>query len=139
MKRTLTILAIAAATTAATVIVAPSANADTAFIANGDYVHRSDGYASAHAWWEKVGGTGTTAKVTICLEKKSGSGWSTKVCESAVLLPGSGGSGRRVTAKYPCGTVYGPFDWRSTIHVAVTGESTVPMVAYTAEQWIACS
>lgn len=88
---------------------------------NGDYVHVSSNQASAHAWWVVNDCNEEYANVCISLQDYV-DGWHTVTgATCAVLLPGTGGSGRRVTGKKDCAST-GKTWWRSYITVETSGE-----------------
>jgi hypothetical protein len=94
------------------------------YAANGDYVHVTKGRASGHAWWQWIspGAPPRTAFVSIGLQKYTGARWvAVAVNNHQALLPGDGGSGRRVPVSFPCkGTALTP--WRTAIYASVNAQ-----------------
>lgn len=105
---------------AATIQGASAAVITYTYAANGDYVHTSSGEASAHAWWEwtSVGAPARTAYVSVGLQKYTGGRWVAMAVADGTLAEGSGGTGRRITVKFPCsGTAL--TSWRTGIYASV--------------------
>ncbi|RII08551.1 hypothetical protein DSC45_33080 [Streptomyces sp. YIM 130001] len=123
---------------AAPASAAPSAGA---FVTNGDRVHVSSTpprTASAHAWWIKINGPGTKAKVTIWLEMKSTGGKWHAVSKGAKTVKSGGGSARRAVARKKCSNSK-PRMWRTKIDVDIVGVADSPEKVYTKAVKVKCA
>ncbi|WP_229820774.1 MULTISPECIES: hypothetical protein [Streptomyces] len=133
-------MAIALVTTGFSSTPATAAPSAGAFISNGDRVHVSSTpprTASAHAWWIKVSGPGTKAKVTIWLQTKTKNGkWRSVAKGSKTVKPG-GGSSRRANARKTCANAQ-KTQWRTMIDVDIIGVNDTPEKAYTAAVTVKC-
>lgn len=111
------------------------------FKTDGDDVHISSTpprTASAHGWWIKYSGPGSTAKVTVLLQVIGYYGeWDTVAVGSAILAPG-GGSGRRATARKTCSSSAAT-TWRSEIDVDIINVSDTPERLITDHRRSACA
>ena len=108
----------------------------------GDYVHLSSYYPraiSAHGWWINISGPATIANVDVTIQVWLGGswGWVNGPTNSGDVRSG-GGSGNRVTARWPCTNSTSRFTFRSVIDVDIIGYSDPAEKLYTAPQTIAC-
>lgn len=112
-----------------------------AFFTDGDTVHVSStppATASAHGWWFRLSGAGSTAKVTVRLQSLDYFGhWDTVATRWKVVKSG-GGRGNRATARRAC---VGPATsrWRSLVDVDVVGVDDSPETAFSPERSLPCA
>ncbi|WP_157508775.1 hypothetical protein [Luteipulveratus halotolerans] len=108
----------------------------------GDYVHvsRYNGiyYASAHGCWKKYSGPGTTARVTVWLQKRVGNGWVTRSKQAKTIKQGCG-SVARTNAKANCGGIVAKTTWRTMVDVDIIGVADSPEVLITKSQTLWCN
>jgi hypothetical protein len=110
------------------------------FVTNGDRVHISGTpprTASAHAWWTRVSGPGTKARVTIWLQIRSGRTWHSVARNAQNLKSGNGGRARRVVAREKCASRNNR-QWRTMIDVDLIGVPDSPEKAYTKPVTVKC-
>ncbi|MET9801173.1 hypothetical protein [Streptomyces sp. NPDC006368] len=94
-----------------------------AFVTAGDRVHFSHtvrGSINAHGWWKRLSGPATTAKVTVWLQVKNGSGWTT-LTKGVKTVRSGGGSGKRTPAAWKCTNLIERHSFRSVIDVDLVG------------------
>jgi len=116
------------------------------FYANGDYAHISNGQVSAHGWWGIVSGLPSSQKATVSITLRGRSAGdlmklvtSPRTKESVgVYGPNTGGTGRRVTAKYTCKNFIQKSYWYSAITVDLVGRPDTTPTATTRTQTLYC-
>jgi len=126
-----------------TAIATPNVTAgDCQFEGRGDYPHVTNGEASVHGYWVKLGGTCPwTAKVTVDLQAYACNSlycfWVTQATQSGTYHTGPG-TGYWATPHKACASTK-TVGWRGQIDVDLTSVNDPSGYQYSAERDLSCS